>query len=174
MKAKRIVVTAISIALVTVAVSYIKVPVPATGGYWHLGVAVETFLAIAFGPVIGGVAAGVGAALADLLGGYGSFAPLTLVAHGLTGLVIGLLGWKKGISGMILGWILGGLVQVGVYFLGEATVYGFGYAGALAEVPVNFIQVGLGLLGVLLFFLVKRAYPQIEELAEEKVFQEIS
>ena len=173
MNARKLVITAISIALVTVAVSYIKVPIPATGGYWHLGVAVETFLSIAFGPLVGAIAAGVGAALADLIGGYGSFAPLTLVAHGLTGLVIGLFGWKKGVPGMILGWILGGLVQVGIYFLGEATVYGMGFAVAAAEVPINFSQVGLGVLGVFLFFFVKRAYPQIEELAEEKTFLEI-
>jgi len=126
---------------------------------------------MAFGPLVGFVAAGVGAAIADLVLGYGSFAPLTLIAHGSLGLLAGWLGWKKGWSGMLTCLIVGGLALVAVYFVGEATVYGFGTAGALAELPINLIQVGLGILGILLFQLVKRTYPQIEQLAGGVTFR---
>ena len=68
----------------------------------------EIFVALAFGPVVGLVAAGIGAAIADLALGYGSFAPLTLIAHGSLGFLAGHLGWKKGWGGMIVGWIVGG------------------------------------------------------------------
>ncbi|MFQ5942898.1 MAG: ECF transporter S component [Anaerolineales bacterium] len=173
MSARRVSVTAISIAIVTVMVSVVKIPIPATGGFWHLGVIAEAFLAVAFGPAIGAVSAGVGAALADLFGGFGSFAPLTLLAHGATGLIIGLLAWKKGLIGMIFGLIVGGAAQVAIYFFGEATVYGFGLPGAIGELSLNLIQVGFGFFGLVLFGVVKYVYPRIEDLAEDPTFEEV-
>ena len=174
MNARRISITAISIAIVTVLVASVPVPIAATGGFTHPGAVAEIFVALAFGPIVGMVAAGVGAALADLILGYGSFAPLTLVAHGSLGLLAGLVGWRKGWGGMFAGWIVGGLALVAVYFLGEALFYGFGFAGAAAEVPINLIQVGLGVLGIVLLILVKQAYPQVEQLAGGTTFSEES
>ena len=173
MSARQVALTSTGIALVAVMVSAVRVPIPATGGYGHLGVIAEIFIATAFGPVIGGVASGVGAALADLIGGFGSFAPLTLVAHGSTGLLVGWLAWRKGWPGRISGWIIGGLAQVAIYFLGEATLYGFGAAGAAAELPLNLIQIGLGFFGLLLFSLVRQAYPQVEQLGSATKFEEV-
>lgn len=173
MSARRVSVTATSIALVAVMVYIIRIPVPATGGFWHTGVAAETFVAFAFGPLVGAAAAGIGAALADLFAGYASFAPLTLVAHGMTGFLAGYLGWKRGWLGMLAGWILGGLVQVGVYFVGEAFIYGAGSAAAAVELPGNLVQVSLGLVGLLLFRQIRRVYPQIESLATEPEFEEL-
>jgi uncharacterized membrane protein len=172
MSARRVSVAAISIAIVTVMVTIVRIPVPATGGYWHLGVVAETFVGAAFGPLLGLIAAGAGAAIADLIAGYGSFAPLTLVAHGSTGLLMGWLGWKKGWAGMLAGWVLGGLAQVALYFLGEATLYGFGAAGAAAELPGNLVQVALGGLGLVLFQQVRRVYPRILTLASAEAFEE--
>jgi uncharacterized membrane protein len=170
--ARRVSVAAISIAIVTVMVTIVRIPVPATGGYWHLGVVAETFVGAAFGPLLGLIAAGAGAAIADLIAGYGSFAPLTLAAHGSTGLLMGWLGWKKGWAGMLAGWVLGGLAQVALYFLGEATLYGFGAAGAAAELPGNLVQVALGGLGLVLFQQVRRVYPRILTLASAEAFEE--
>ncbi len=172
MKPQTIAVIAVCTAIVAVLVAIVPVPIPATGGFTHPGAVAEMFVAMAFGPVVGLVAAGLGAAIADLVLGYGSFAPLTLIAHGSLGLLAGWLGWKKGWSGMLIGWIVGGLALVAVYFIGEATVYGFGTAGAVAELPINLFQVGLGILGILLFQLVKQAYPQIEQLAGDTGFEE--
>ena len=172
MKARKIAVMAVSIAIVTVLVAIVPVPIPATGGFTHPGAVAEIFVAMAFGPVVGLVAAGVGAAIADLVLGYGSWAPLTLIAHGSLGLLAGWLGWKKGGVGMVIGWVAGGLALVAVYFVGQATVYGLGLAGATAELIPNLIQVGLGVLGIALFLLVKKAYPQIVQLAEGAAFTE--
>jgi uncharacterized membrane protein len=134
---------------------------------------VEVFIALAFGPILGGLAAGIGAALSDLILGFASFAPLTLLAHGTAAFLIGLLGYRRGWGWAILAWVLGGLAQVGLYFLGEATIYGFGFAVALAEVPINLVQVGVGVFGLLLFQLVKIAYPQIQEMAETPTYEEV-
>lgn len=165
MRARTVAVTAVGIAIVALFVTIIRVPVPATGGFWHLGVLAETFVAVAFGPVLGMITAGIGAALADIFSGFASFAPLTLLAHGSTGLIVGWLGWRKSWNMMVLAWVLGGFAQVAIYFAGEATVYDFGVAGALAELPGNLVQVALGFFGLVLFRQVRNAYPQIEQLA---------
>jgi uncharacterized membrane protein len=150
--------------MVAALILVIPVPIPATGGYTHPGAVAEIFIALAFGPLVGMIAAGLGAATADLLLGFGSFAPLTLVAHGALGFLAGYLGWKKGLRFQVGGWLLGGLALVLVYFLGEVTIYGLGVPAAAAEVPVNVFQVSLGILGITLYRLVKAAYPQVELL----------
>jgi energy-coupling factor transport system substrate-specific component len=150
----------------------IQVPIQATGGYTQPGAVAEIFVALAFGPVLGAVAAAVGAALADLTSGFGSFAPLTFVAHGALGLLAGWLGWGRGWPGAIAGWVAGGLALVAIYFLGEATLYGFGMAGAVAEAPINLFQVALGFVGLLLYQAVKRAYPQLMLLGRRPTFKE--
>ncbi|HZQ08856.1 MAG TPA: ECF transporter S component [Anaerolineae bacterium] len=172
MNTQRLATTALAIAIVFVLVRVVQIPIPATGGYTHLGAVGEVFVAIAFGPIVGAVAAGVGAALADLTSGFGSFAPLTLIAHGALGLCVGWLAAKKTWVSMIIAWIIGGLALVAVYFLGEATVYGFGVAGAAAEVPINLFQVGLGVIGILLYQAVRRAFPQIEQMGQPRSFKE--
>lgn len=172
MNVQRIALTAVCIAIVAVLVSSVPVPIAATGGFTHPGAIAEVFISLAFGPIVGAIAAGVGAAIADLALGYGSFAPLTLVAHGALGYLVGYLGWKKGINNMVIAWIVGGLALVAIYFLGGATLYGFGFAGAAAEIPFNLFQVGLGILGLLLYQLVKRAYPQLDQLGGKPSFVE--
>jgi uncharacterized membrane protein len=173
MRARMISVVAVSIALVTAVVFSVKVPIPATGGYTHPGAVAEVFIAVAFGPVVGAVASGVGAALSDLLSGYATFSPLTLVAHGSLGLLVGWMGWKRSWRMKILGWVLGGLALVAFYYVGEATVYGTGAAAALAEAPINLIQVSLGALGLVLYQLVKRAYPQLDLLTADVEFEDL-
>lgn len=172
MNTRRLAITAMAIALVFVMVRVVQVPIPATGGYTHLGAVAEVFVAIAFGPIVGGVAAAVGAALADLTSGFGSFAPLTFIAHGALGVLAGILAGQKTWVSMIIAWIIGGLALVAVYFVGEATVYGVGAAGAAAEVPVNLFQVALGFIGILLYEAVRRAFPQIKEFAQQSRFKE--
>jgi uncharacterized membrane protein len=172
LKARGIATIAVSIAIVFVVIRLIQVPIPATGGYTHPGAVAEIFVALAFGPVVGAVAAAGGAALADLTSGFGSFAPLTFVAHGALGLLAGWLGRNKKWRAAIAGWIAGGLALVIVYFLGEAALYGFGAAGAAVEVPINLFQVGLGFGGLLLYQAVKRAYPQLDLLARRTTFEE--
>lgn len=172
MNTRIITLTAVCIAITYAFVASTPIPIAATGGFTHPGAVAEIFVAMAFGPIVGVVAAGVGAAIADLVLGYGSFAPLTLIAHGSLGFLAGWLGWKKGWGGMLVGWIVGGLALVGIYFVGEATVYGYGVAGAGAEVPFNLVQVALGIVGIVLLEQVKRVYPQIEQLTEGPTFAE--
>jgi uncharacterized membrane protein len=171
--AESIALTAVMIAVTTVATLLVRIPIPATTGYFNFCDVLVYFGAFAFGPWVGLVSGGIGPALADLLGGYGAFAPLTLLAHGLQGLAAGWLGRKGGIVGVLLGWALGALAMVGIYYVGEATVYGYGWKAALAEVLPNLGQnVGGGLIGIPLYLAVRKAYPPIERLGKPRTWRE--
>jgi uncharacterized membrane protein len=165
--------TAVMVAVVAVLTFAVQIPIPATGGYIHFGDAGVYFSAFALGPIIGTIAGGLGCAIADIISGYASWAPLTLFAHGLQGLLAGYFGWKRGIVGMILGWAIGSLVMIAIYFLGEWFIYGLGYAGALAEIGPNLIQNAVGgLIGIPLVLAVRAAYPPIDRLGVGSTWQE--
>lgn len=78
MKLKNIIRAAVFTAFVFVATSFLKIPLAVTG-YVHLGDA-AIFLACAYLPFpYAAAAAAIGSALADILGGYVSYAPITLI-----------------------------------------------------------------------------------------------
>ncbi|MCB8960036.1 MAG: hypothetical protein H6651_06960 [Ardenticatenales bacterium] len=95
-----------------------------------------------------------------------------MIAHSCLGALTGYLGWRKGTQGMLIAWIAGGLALVAIYFVGGALFYDLGFRVAAAEIPINLFQVGLGVLGLGLYQLVKRAYPQIDQLGGKASFQE--
>jgi len=166
-------VTAVMIAVVVVATRFLQIPVPATGGYIHMGDIFVFFSAFAFGPVIGAIAGGIGCGLADILGGWAVWAPLTLVAHGVQGFVAGYFGKGKGVGGLVVAWLLGAICLVGLYFLGELLpVYG-GFAGAVTEIVPNIMQaLAGGIVGIPLVLLVRKAYPPIERIGLGQTWQE--
>ena len=85
-------IAAVMIAVVTVVTLLVRVPIPATQGYFNFSDVAIYFVAFTFGPWIGLIAGGIGTAIADVLGGYAYFAPITLVAHGLQGFLAGAIG----------------------------------------------------------------------------------
>ncbi len=164
---------ALLIALTTVLTVYtVRVPVPATQGYFNLSDVPITFIGLVFGPWIGLIAGGVGTALSDLLGGYGFYAPISFVAHGLEGLLIGLIGYRsRSVPVMILAWLVGGLAMMLVYFLAEVVLKGF--PAAIVEVPVNAAQAVIGgLIGIPLAIGVRAAYPPIEQIGRRRTWTE--
>ncbi len=167
-----IAVAAIMIAVTTVLTSVVRIPIPATQGYINFSDVATYFAAFTFGPWIGLLAGGIGAGLADILGGFGQFAVLTFLAHGTQGLIAGWLGRDKGLLGLLLAWVAGTCAMAGFYFLGEGLVL-TGWGPAVAEIPANLLQNLAGVLvGVPLFYAVRQAYPPVTHLAEPKKWQE--
>jgi len=111
---------AMFIAVVCVATVILKIDIPATHGFFNVGDSMVYVTALLFGPLIGGIAGGLGSSLADILLGAPWYAPGTLVIKGVEGLIVGYLGHKVRLSvetstkwevfGMFLGVSLGAIV----------------------------------------------------------------
>lgn len=88
---RKYVLTGLMTALVLVMTFFIKVPVPYTSGYIHLGDSMIYLSVMILGPLYGAFASGVGSMLADLLGGYVHYAIPTLIIKSLMALCMGFI-----------------------------------------------------------------------------------
>ncbi len=144
MQSKDIALRASFTALVFIATAIIPpIPISATGGYLNFGETVIYACALLFGGITGGFAGGVGAAMADIFLGFGSFAPITLVVKGIEGYVVGTMGKGKPIRTQAIAVAVGGVILVGGYFIFEVAL--FGLPAAVTEIPFNVLQAIVGL-----------------------------
>ena len=88
---KKMVTAALLAALTCAATMSVRIPTLGTGGYIHPGDALVILCGIILGPSWGFLAGGIGSALADLLGGYFIYVPITLAIKGLVALSSGIL-----------------------------------------------------------------------------------
>ena len=160
---RRIVLTGILTALVLLATMMIRIPVPMTQGYVHLGDAMIFLAVLLVGKKFGAAAAGLGSALADILGGFAFFAPWTFLVKFAMAFVMGaFMEWSdrredrrcaevneerkipKRITVVdVIGMILGGAVMAAGYFAMETVMYG-SWVAAAAEMPWNIGQFAVG------------------------------
>ncbi len=154
---KAIAYVGIGSALVCAGTMVIQIPVPQTKGYINLGDALVLTIAMLFGAKIGGLAGGIGSALADIILGYAHWAPFTLVIKGLEGIIAGTLAYRAQKTSLkVLFLILASLEMVLGYFITEVFLYGIG--PALAELPGNLFQAGGGIIiSMVLIFAIRRA-----------------
>jgi uncharacterized membrane protein len=162
---KRITVTlalsGVMAALVAIATFLIQIPVPATGGYLNFGDIMIFVTSLTFGPIIGGLAGGIGSFISDVAGGYAAtFAPFTLVIKGAEGLIAGLISNRKAKWGDILGVAVGGAIMVLGYFLAEFYPLQIGWAASL-EIPGNILQIVVGgVVGIPIALVLRRRLPE--------------
>ncbi len=130
---------------VTVITLIIRVPLPSKG-YFNFGDVAVVFAGLFLGTRGGALAGGIGSALADVIGGFPLFAPISLIAKGLEGLYAGAARDRHGIW-HYLSPALGVMIMVAVYFVAEIILPQIGIGGALAELPANLIQAGGGYAG---------------------------
>jgi uncharacterized membrane protein len=158
MNIKKMVLTGVFAALICVATLLIAIPLP-TGGFANLGDVMILVAGGLLGP-IGALSAGIGAGLADLLLGYGMYAPATFVIK--AGMALIVCGMAKPIAKHpALFWVSALLAELWMalgYFLFELCLYA--PAAAAANLPGNGIQ---GLVAVIaappLFLLLKNLKP---------------
>lgn len=155
-----IAIIAVFTALTCLLTFIVPLTIPATGGYINLGDIGVMISGILFGPIIGGIAGGLGSALTDIF-----LAPLyafpTLFIKGLEGFIVGLIANpKKHYSKFnyrdIIAVISGGSIMIFGYFITQIILYGF--PAALFEFFFNSaIQFGFGVVAAILFaFLARR------------------
>ena len=160
-------IVAVMTAVVFVLTLVIQIPTPAKG-YIHLGDTGVFFSAFAFGPWVGAIAGGLGTGLADAAAGYPQWAIFSFLIHGLQGLVAGWFYRRWPTTwGLISAAVIGGAIVVAGYLFAGMILSGI--AAALAEVPLNIIQVAAGaVVAVPLFLAVRRAYPPITHLGRPR------
>lgn len=151
---QKMVMTAMMMCLIMVMTFLIRIPIPATKGYIHLGDGMIFLGVLLLGWKWGALAAGVGSALADLIGGYAYYAPVTLVVKFFMGMVVGLfvrnaLKRHAGPAKMrvmeILGMVIGGGVMCAGYYLAESLMYG-SWITPLLSIPMNIVQFVVGVI----------------------------
>ena len=156
----RVGVTVAFITLSFLGTTVIRIPIPASGGYFNLGDTFVMAAALLYGPLVGGAVGLIGPALADAIG-FPQFILATGVVKGLEGLLIGLVSGGKPSTPRVLAALgLGIAVLVGGYYIFEAYIYPwlarsipfFGVtdrAAALAEIVPNLLQ---GVLSAVIAF----------------------
>lgn len=156
-KTNKLVLTALMVCMVLLATYCIKVPSPFTQGYLHLGDTMIFLSVLLLGKKGGTVAAGLGSALADLLGGYAMYAPWTLIVKGLMAFIMGIfveVSLKKEKNHVmigplplveVIGMIIGGAVMVAGYAIVDGVLAGNILTGILGA-PFNVGQFTLGMV----------------------------
>lgn len=149
-------------ALCCVATIVIPIPTP-TGGYLNAGDVIVMLAALLAGPFYGGLAAGLGSGLADLLAGYTIYAPGSLVVKWLAAAAAGRIYRKH--RKVLPAVICGEAAMVAGYFLYESVVLGLGWAAG-AEIGANTLQGIVGAVGGAALYQALIRVPEIREIRD--------
>lgn len=146
-KLQKLVTAALFTAIVCVATFVVKIPSPATNGYFNLGDCFVLLSGWLLGPVYGALAAGLGSALADILSGYVQYAPATFVIKALMAAAAYFIYraiQKKPFASKLVGGFAAEAIMVLGYFGYEAVILQYGLAAA-GSIFSNIMQ---GLVGI--------------------------
>jgi uncharacterized membrane protein len=155
-KIRKYVLAALFAALTCVATMIIRIPTPGTSGYIHPGDAIVILSGALLGPAAGFLAAGIGSALSDLIGGYMLYVPVTFFVKGSVALITGFIFMKLGTSkkkkylSVVFGGIADMVLVVFGYGIFETILYGL--PGAIASAGPNLIQGAAGLVLALVLY----------------------
>lgn len=154
-------VTAVLIVLSFIGTMFIRIPIPATNGYFNLGDMFIILAALWLGPYRALLVGLLGPTAADLIG-FPQFILATAVTKGAEGLVAGLIAQrlfrKQSARISILAAFAGAAIMVLGYFVFEAFIYPeigkfvsffnvTDLGAAIAEVPFNVAQGVIGAIG---------------------------
>ena len=156
------------VTLAFVGTTVIRIPIPATGGYFNLGDTFVMIAALLYGPIIGGLVGLIGPALSDAIG-FPQFILATAIVKGLEGTIVGAIGGKSTGSSMtrpVVALVVGIVILVSGYFIFEAFIYPllakkvpfFGVTdpkAAMAEVIPNLLQ---GIISAVIAFGIWRVF----------------
>lgn len=177
---QRMVLAALFAAFCCVATMVIKFTPPGTLGYIHLGDALVLLSGIILGPIYGGLAAGIGSMMADILSGYAMWAPGTFLIKAICAILAGFLFRKfkvirknNSVSIPLLSVVtlLPELFMVASYFLygsflmflvtGDKKTMIAAFSSSLTGVPANLVQ---GLVGIIITCLLVPVFLKISDI----------
>ncbi len=157
---QKIVVTSLMMGLIIVCTMFIRIPIPLTTGYVHLGDAMIYLSVLILGWRYASIAAAFGSTLGDLLSGFAMWAPWTFVIKGLMALITGFILVELNKSNKftpttrnIMAMVPGGILMVIGYFVAEGVMYGSWIAPWIG-VPWN---IGQFVTGIIIAILLSKA-----------------
>lgn len=148
-KTNKLVMTALMMCMIIVLTMFVKVPIPLTQGYVHLGDAMIFISVMLLGWKYGAAATAVGSAMADIFCGVAMWAPWTLVIKFIMAMIMGLI-LDRGsehisVIRQIIAMAAGGVFMVAGYFAAEGIMYG-NWAAAALGIPWNIGQFVVGMI----------------------------
>jgi uncharacterized membrane protein len=166
-KVIKLVTAAVMAAMTTVVTMILPIKIPfGNGGYIHPGDAFVLMSGIILGPIYGGLAAGLGSMMADLLSGYAQYAIATLIIK-FVAAFLGAYSFRKiRVHSIVLAGVFGGtIVTLGYFFCDR--ILSNSWAAAAVGIPFNILQnvMAIILASIILPFLKK--VPQIRILMEK-------
>ena len=167
---KKLVMTALMMALTMVATMFIRIPLPL--GYVNLGDVFVLLSVFILGPVYGTIAAGIGSGLADLFG-YITYAPGTLIIKSSMALVAWLIyaillkTTNRKMFAEIVGGVVGAILMATGYFFYEILFFTTP-AVAIVNAPWNLLQGGIGVTLSVILMRVLTATKALEKLNLDK------
>jgi uncharacterized membrane protein len=108
-----------------VGTTILRIPIPASGGYFNLGDTFVMAAALLVNPLVGFFVGLVGPTVADAIG-FPQFMLATCVVKSIEGLVVGLIGFRskgKSKGRIVLALLAGAFILVAGYYAFEAYVY---------------------------------------------------
>ena len=152
----KIAMTGVMMGIILVTTMMIRIHVPFTQGYVHLGDAMIFLAVLILGKNYGTLAAGIGSALSDILSGYAYYAPWTFVVKALMAFVVGLAlehmekkgQFAEGRSTTfleLLAMLFGGIEMTVGYYIAASLMRGDWYT-PLFSVPGNIGQFIVGMI----------------------------
>ncbi|WP_338469733.1 ECF transporter S component [Niallia sp. XMNu-256] len=146
-----LIMTSMLVALVFLSTFFlnIKLPISINGGLIHLGTAMLFIASILFGPKKGALAGAIGMGLFDLVGGWLIWAPITIVARGVQGYIVGKIAWSRGRKGSsfalnVVATLVSIPVMIAIYYIGEVILYG-NWIVPLTSIPGDLLQNAIGM-----------------------------
>ena len=157
---RRTAVTAVLVALAFLGTMFIRIPIPATNGYFNVGDMFVILAGVWLGPWRGLLVGALGPAAADAIG-FPQFILATAVTKGLEGFFVGLVAKsvrEQGIGISAIAGVIGGAIMVAGYFVFEAVIYPWlgqsisffnvtDLGAAIAELGPNSVQAVIGFVG---------------------------
>lgn len=146
---RKLVLAALFAALTCVATMSIRIPIYGTQGYIHPGDALVILCGVFLDPVSALLAAGIGSAMADLLGGYFIYVPITFAIKGLIAFC-GSQFWHSHLGALHPQAAVAFCGVIDIVFVASGyclcEIFLYGLPAAITSVPSNIVQGISGLI----------------------------
>jgi len=166
-KLRKLVFSALFAALTCAATIIIQIPAY-MNGYLNLGDCFVLLSGFVLGPLYGFCAAGIGSCLADIITGYGIYAPASFLIKDLVALIAiyfynllmkAIPKYKR--TAIVASCVVAELFMVIGYFLYAYLIFRQGFSAGVATIPGNLLQ---GAVAVIAFILIKETLGRIKYL----------